>query len=126
MQEVIQTNNAPAAIGPYSQAMKLDNLLFTSGQIPINPVNMEVVKGEIAEQTHQVMKNLQAVLEAGGANFDSVIKTTCFITNMEDFTAFNSVYEQYFVHNKPARTCVSVCELPKGVLCEVEALAVIK
>jgi 2-iminobutanoate/2-iminopropanoate deaminase len=119
----IFTNEAPAAIGPYSQAIKLDKLLFTSGQIPVNPETGEVVDGEITEQAYQVMKNVQAVLEEGNASFNTVIKTTCFITNMADFADFNSVYEQYFTANKPARSCVAVKELPKGVLCEVEVIA---
>ncbi|MDQ0857869.1 RidA family protein [Bacillus sp. V2I10] len=123
MLTTIFTNEAPAAIGPYSQAIKLDKLLFTSGQIPVNPKIGEVVDGEITEQAHQFMKNVQAVLEEGNASFNTVIKTTCFITNMADFADFNSVYEQYFTANKPARSCVAVKELPKGVLCEVEVIA---
>ncbi|MGM0922248.1 MAG: RidA family protein [Bacillota bacterium] len=123
MLTTIFTKEAPAAIGPYSQAIKLDKLLFTSGQIPVNPETGEVVDGEITEQAYQVMKNVQAVLEEGNASFNTVIKTTCFITNMADFADFNSVYEQYFTANKPARSCVAVKELPKGVLCEVEVIA---
>lgn len=123
MLTTISTKEAPAAIGPYSQAIKVDKLLFTSGQIPVNPNTGEVVDGEVIEQAHQVMKNVQAVLEEGNASFNTVIKTTCFITNMADFADFNSVYEQYFTANKPARSCVAVKELPKGVLCEVEVIA---
>lgn len=126
MLKSIHTENAPAAIGPYSQGIKFENLLFTSGQIPVNPKTGEVVEGGITEQTHQVMKVLKAVLEEGGASYDTVIKTMCFLTNMDHFAEFNSVYEQYFGDHKPARSCVAVRELPKGVLCEIEAIAVTK
>ncbi len=126
MLETIHTNDAPAAIGPYSQAKKFDNLVFTSGQIPVDPKTGDVVGENVTDQAHQVMKNLKAVVEAGGASFDTVVKTMCFLTDMADFAAFNSVYEQYFTDNKPARSCVAVRELPKGVLCEVEAIALVK
>ncbi|OOO00278.1 MAG: regulator [Epulopiscium sp. Nele67-Bin004] len=119
---VIHTDNAPAAIGPYSQAMAYGNLVQTSGQIPVDPATGEVVGDDITTQTEQVMKNLGAVLEASGASFERALKTTCFLTNMDDFAAFNAVYEKYFV-NKPARSCVAVKALPKGVLVEVECVA---
>ena len=124
-----QTNtpNAPGAIGPYSQAISHGGLVFTSGQIPLDPKTGEVVGSDVAAQAEMVMKNLGAVLEASGAGFDSVVKTTCFITNMRDFAAFNEVYSKYFTADpKPARSCFAVRELPKSVLCEVEAIAVIK
>jgi 2-iminobutanoate/2-iminopropanoate deaminase len=116
---------APAAIGPYSQAKVFGDLIFTSGQIPLDPASGNVVEGGIGEQTLQTIKNLGAVLEEGGAGFESVIKTTCFLSDMADFAAFNEVYEQFFV-NKPARSCVAVKALPKGVLVEIEAIAVVK
>lgn len=125
MFKVIQTDKAPAAIGPYSQALINDNLLFASGQIPINPENGQIVEGDIKVQTTQVMKNIGAILKAAGADFENVIKTTCFLKNMDDFAAFNEVYAQYFT-GKPARSCVAVQKLPKDVLCEVEITAVIK
>ena len=125
MLEKIYTNQAPAAIGPYSQAIKIENTLYTSGQIPVDPTNGKVISTEITEQAQQVMKNLQAVLEEGGSNLNSVIKTTCFLTDMADFTAFNEVYGSYFGDHKPARSCVAVKELPLNVRVEVEAIAVI-
>ncbi|MFT4143429.1 MAG: RidA family protein [Mobilitalea sp.] len=124
MFQVIQTDNAPAAIGPYSQALIQGNLLFSSGQIPINPATGQVVDGEIKEQALQVMKNIEAILKEAGATFEQVIKTTCFLKNMDDFAAFNEIYSQYFT-GKPARSCVAVAKLPKDVLCEVEVIAVI-
>ncbi|WP_413518252.1 RidA family protein [Carnobacterium maltaromaticum] len=125
MLEKIYTNQAPAAIGPYSQAIKIENTLYTSGQIPVDPTNGKVISTEITEQAQQVMKNLQAVLEEGGSNLNSVIKTTCFLTDMADFAAFNEVYGSYFGDHKPARSCVAVKELPLNVRIEVEAIAVI-
>lgn len=118
----IETSNAPAAIGPYSQAYISGNNLYTSGQIPICPVTGEIVGETITEQTEQVMKNLGAVLEAAGTNFQKVIKTTCFLSDMKDFAEFNTVYANYFTE-KPARSCVAVKTLPKNVLCEVELIA---
>ena len=118
----ICTDKAPAAIGPYSQAMKMDKLLFTSGQIPLN-LEGAVVEGGIKEQTEQVMKNLKAVLEEAGSCFTKVIKTTCFLADMGDFAAFNEIYARYFTE-KPARSCVAVKTLPKNVLVEVECIAV--
>ena len=120
--KTVQTNNAPAAIGPYSQAKIVGNFVFTSGQIPLCPVTGEVVGATIEEQTTQVCKNLAAVLEAAGSGLDKVIKTTCFLADMADFAAFNGVYTQFFTE-KPARSCVAVKALPKGVLVEVEAIA---
>ncbi|WP_434309725.1 RidA family protein [Hominifimenecus sp. rT4P-3] len=122
MFEVTNTKNAPAAIGPYSQAIAFSNLVFTSGQIPLDPQSGEVVGTTIAEQAEQVMKNLGAVLEANGLNYENTIKTTCFLADMADFAAFNEVYGKYFT-GKPARSCVAVKQLPKGVLCEVEVIA---
>lgn len=120
--EIISTNNAPAAIGPYSQAVKVGNLLFTSGQIAINPENGAVVEGGIAEQTEQIMKNLGAVLKAAGLGFENAVKTTCFLAEIADFATFNEIYGKYFT-GKPARSCVAVKDLPKGVLAEVEVIA---
>ena len=118
----IHTNNAPAAIGPYSQATVVGNLIFTSGQIPLNP-ETGVLEGEsIAEQTHRVCKNLEAVLSSAGGSLKSAVKTVCFLNDMADFAAFNEVYAQYFTE-KPARSCVAVKELPKGALVEVEVIA---
>ena len=115
------TDKAPAAIGPYSQAMIVDKFLFASGQIPINPASGEVEAEGIEAQTTQVMKNIGAVLEEAGIDYTKVVKTTCFLADMADFAAFNKVYEQYFTE-KPARSCVAVKQLPKNVLCEVEVI----
>lgn len=120
--KVISTDKAPAAIGPYSQAMVVNNLVYTSGQIPINPATGEVEAVGIEAQTEQVMKNLGAVLEAAGSSYEKAVKTTCFLADMNDFAAFNGVYAKYFT-GKPARSCVAVKTLPKGVLCEVEVIA---
>lgn len=124
MLEKISTENAPAAIGPYSQAIKVNNMLYTSGQIPLDPVSQQMVGSDITEQTEQVMKNLCAVLNAAGTNFDNVIKTTCFLSNIDDFAAFNAVYGKY-ITSSPARSCVAVKDLPKGALVEVEIIATI-
>ena len=118
----IETNLAPAAIGPYSQGYIVNGLLFTSGQIPLNPATGEIVGTTIEEQTHQVMKNLGALLEAAGCTYENVVKTTCFLADMGDFAAFNAVYAEYMT-GKPARSCVAVKTLPKNVLCEIEAIA---
>ena len=118
----IETNKAPAAIGPYSQAMIGNSLLFTSGQIPLDPKTGTVVGTEIISQSEQVMQNLAAVLEAAGTSFDKVLKTTCYLSDMTDFAAFNEVYAKYFV-GKPARCCFAVKGLPKNVLVEVELIA---
>ncbi len=122
MNKKIFTENAPAAIGPYSQAVCTGNMLFTSGQIPINPASGEVEAVTIEDQTEQVCKNLAAVLEAAGTSFANVVKTTCFLQDMADFAKFNEVYAKYFTE-KPARSCVAVKALPKGVLVEVECIA---
>ena len=116
--EKIFTQQAPAAIGPYSQAVRTGNLVYTSGQIPIDPATGAIEAPDIAGQTEQVMKNLQAVLEAAGSSLDRAVKTLCFLKNMEDFAAFNEVYARYFT-GKPARSCVAVAALPKGALVEV-------
>lgn len=120
--KIISTTNAPAAIGPYSQAVVCGNMLFTSGQIAIDPATGNVVEGGIAEQTEQIMKNLGAVLEAAGAGYENAVKTTCFLADIADFAAFNEIYGRYFT-GKPARSCVAVRDLPKGVLAEVEVIA---
>lgn len=122
MLEYVNTQDAPAAIGPYSQGVVFGNLLFTSGQVPLDPKTGEVVGTTIEEQALQVMKNLEAILKNQGVAFTDVIKTTCFLADMNDFAAFNSVYGQYFT-SKPARSCVAVKTLPKNVLCEVEVIA---
>ncbi|MEE1196751.1 MAG: RidA family protein [Lachnospiraceae bacterium] len=121
---VVSTDKAPAAIGPYSQAVIYNGILFTSGQIPINPATGNIETEGIEAQAEQVMKNLGAVLEAAGSSFEKAIKTTCFLADMGDFAAFNEVYGKYFV-NKPARSCVAVKTLPKNVLCEVEVIAAV-
>jgi len=122
MVRTISTAEAPAAIGPYSQALALDKLVFTSGQIPLDPASGNVVGSTIEAQTEQVVKNLGAVLNAAGASFETVLKTTCFLSDMDNFAAFNQVYATYFT-KKPARSTVAVKALPKGVLVEVEAIA---
>ena len=118
----IYTKNAPEAIGPYSQAVKTNGLLFTSGQIPIDPKTGAIVAGGIKEQAEQICKNLSAVLEAAGSSFEKAVKTTCFLADMNDFSAFNEVYGKYFT-GKPARSCVAVKTLPKNVLAEIEVIA---
>ncbi len=122
MSKVIYTKNAPDAIGPYSQGVITGDLLFTSGQIAINPATGAVEAATIEEQTEQVCKNIGALLEAAGTSYENVIKTTCFLADMGDFAAFNAIYGKYFV-SKPARSCVAVKTLPKNVLCEVEVIA---
>ncbi|MBQ8280823.1 MAG: RidA family protein [Lachnospiraceae bacterium] len=123
--EIIYTENAPQAIGPYSQAVRVGDMLYTSGQIPVNPVTGEVVEGGIKEQTRQVMENLGAVLKAANSSYEKAVKTTCFLADIDDFVAFNTVYAEYFT-GKPARSCVAVKTLPKNVLCEVEVIAVVE
>lgn len=120
--EYVSTNNAPNAIGPYSQAVKANGLLFTSGQIAINPATNEVEAETIEEQTTQVCENLKAVVEAAGTTMDKAVKTVCFLADMNDFAKFNEIYGTYFT-SKPARSCVAVKDLPKGVLCEIELIA---
>ena len=124
MIEKISTTKAPGAIGPYSQAVVCGNLVFTSGQIAINPATGNVEATDIVGQTEQVMKNLGAVLEAAGSSYDKAVKTTCFLAEMADFAAFNEIYGKYFTE-KPARSCVAVAALPKGALVEVEAVALL-
>ena len=120
--KVIATTNAPGAIGPYSQGYEVNGMVYTSGQIPVNPATGEVPEG-IAAQAEQSCKNVGAILEAAGTGYDKVFKTTCFLAEMADFAAFNEVYAKYFT-SKPARSCVAAKQLPKGVLCEIEAIAV--
>lgn len=120
--KVLETKNAPGAIGPYSQGFEVNGFVYTSGQIPVNPATGEVPAG-ISAQAEQSCKNVGAILEAAGIGFEKVFKTTCFLADMGDFAAFNEVYAKYFV-SKPARSCVAVKTLPKGVLCEIEAIAV--
>ena len=119
--KVLETKNAPGAIGPYSQGFEVNGFVFTSGQIPVDPVSGEVPEG-ITAQAEQSCKNVGAILECAGISFDNVVKTTCFLADMGDFAAFNEVYARYFT-SKPARSCVAVKALPKGVLCEIEAIA---
>jgi len=121
--EIISTDRAPAAIGPYSQAVRAGNFLYTSGQIPLDPATGKIVDGDIRVQASQSCKNLLAVLDAAGMTPDNVIKSVCFIKNMNDFAAFNEVYAEYFGKAAPARSCVEVARLPKDVLCEVELVA---
>ena len=125
MRKTVQTPNAPAAIGPYSQAIVCGGLVFTSGQIPLDPATGLVVGTDIREQAEQVMKNLAAVLEAAGSSLQNAVKTTCFLADMGDFASFNQVYATYFTSN-PARSCVAVKDLPKGVLVEVEVVACVE
>ena len=120
--KIIATTKAPAAIGPYSQGYEVNGFVFSSGQIPVNPETGEIPEG-IEAQAAQSCKNVGAILEAAGIGYEQVVKTTCFLADMKDFAAFNQVYEQYFI-SKPARSCVAAKELPKGVLCEIEAIAV--
>lgn len=120
--KTIQTSNAPAAIGPYSQAKVVNGFVFASGQIPLNPATGEVEGTTIEAQAEQVMRNVGAILKEAGVGFENVVKTTCFLAEMADFAAFNSVYEKYFT-GKPARSCVAVKQLPKNVLVEVEVIA---
>ena len=119
---IVSTKNAPAAIGPYSQAVIIGDMLYASGQIPLDPDTGKLVGKTIIQQTSQIMKNIGAVLDAAGTSFENVVKTTCFLTDMNDFSQFNTVYAQYFT-GKPARSCVAVKELPKGAMAEVEIIA---
>ncbi|MBS4210799.1 RidA family protein [Bacillus sp. FJAT-50079] len=121
----VSTNQAPAAIGPYSQGVIVNNLFFSSGQIPLTPEG-EMVTGDVTEQAHQVFHNLQAVLHEAGASFDTVVKATVFIKNMDDFATINDVYGQYFTTHKPARSCVEVARLPKDALLEIEVIALVR
>ncbi|CAM3968542.1 RidA family protein [Mesobacillus zeae] len=123
--KAVQTNQAPAAIGPYSQGVVVNNLFFSSGQIPLTPQGV-MIEGGVKEQTHQVLQNLRAVLEGAGASFETVVKTTVFISNMDDFAQLNEVYGEYFDTHKPARSTVEVARLPKDALVEIEAVALVK
>ena len=123
--QVIHTENAPAAIGPYSQAVKAGNLLFVSGQVPFVPETMEIVEGDVKAQTAQSLKNLQAILKEAGADFSNVVKTTVFIKDMNEFAQINEVYAEYFGENKPARACVEVARLPKDIKVEIELIVVL-
>ncbi|MEK3856792.1 RidA family protein [Cytobacillus sp. FSL H8-0458] len=123
--KVIQTNQAPAAIGPYSQGITVNNLFYSSGQIPLTAEGV-MVGGDVKEQTHQVFKNLQAVLEEAGASLNTVVKATVFIKDMNEFGAINEVYGEYFSTHKPARSCVEVARLPKDALVEIEVVALVK
>jgi 2-iminobutanoate/2-iminopropanoate deaminase len=123
MREIIETKEAPAPIGPYSQAVRANGFIFVSGQIPVLPETGVVVEGGVVEQTHQVLKNLRAILEGAGTRLDNVVKTTVYLMNLDDFSEFNRVYGEYFAEAKPARATVQVARLPKEVLVEVEAIA---
>jgi 2-iminobutanoate/2-iminopropanoate deaminase len=123
--QAISTPAAPAAIGPYSQAIRAGSMLFLSGQIPIDPVSGEMVKGDIAEQTHQVFRNLQAILEAAGAAFENVVRTTVYLADMNDFAAMNSVYGTYFTPPAPARSTIQAARLPKDARVEIDLIAVL-
>jgi len=123
MREIIVTKDAPAPIGPYSQAVRAGGFVFISGQIPVQPDTGLVVQGDITAQTHQAMKNLSAILKAAGSGLDRVVKTTVFLSNLDDFSGFNRIYEEYFGDAKPARATVQVARLPKEVLVEIEAIA---
>lgn len=123
--KVVQTNEAPAAIGPYSQGIVVNNMFFSSGQIPLT-ASGEMIQGDVGEQTHQVFKNLKAVLQEAGASLETVVKATVFIKNMDDFAAVNEVYGEYFSSHKPARSCVEVAQLPKHALVEIEVIALVK
>lgn len=122
MKEIIKTDKAPGAIGPYSQGVRIENLIFTSGQIAINPETGKIPES-IEEQTKQVLENIKEILEAGGANMNNVIKTTVFLKNMNDFEKMNSIYETYFINEKPARSAIEVSRLPKDVKIEIEVIA---
>ncbi len=123
MKKIISTNNAPAAIGPYSQAVTSGQMVYTSGQIAIDPTTGELVSGDVQAQTRQVMKNLQAILQAAGSDLKNVVKTTCMLADINDFAAFNAVYAESFCDNAPSRSTFAVKSLPKGALVEVEVVA---
>ena len=125
MKEIISTTKAPAAIGPYSQAVKMGNMIYTSGMIPLVPETMQIAEGGVQEQTKQVLENLKALLESAGSSLEKVIKTTVFIKDMNDFPKINEIYGQYFTANQPARSCVEVARRPKDVLVEIEVIAYI-
>ena len=121
---VIQTDQAPAAIGPYSQAVRVDNFLYTSGQIALDRQSGEFLSGEIEQETERTIENISAILKAGGLSLDNVIKTTAYLTDLSHFARMNHIYEKYFSGNKPARACVQVAALPKGAKVEIEAIAI--
>ncbi len=123
MKKIITTENAPAAIGPYSQAVEIDGTLYISGQIPINPATSKLVEGGISEQTEQVMKNIEAILKEAGYSFNDVVKSTCLLSDMSNFAAMNAVYASRYPNNPPARAAFAVKELPLGVLVEIESIA---
>ncbi len=123
MKRIIQTEKAPKAIGPYSQAVEVNGILYVSGQVPLNPETMKVVEGGIKEQTDQVLKNIGSILEAAGYSFADVVKSTCLLSNIENFSAMNEVYGKYYSENKPARAAFAVKDLPLGVLIEIETIA---
>jgi len=125
VKEIISTENAPGAIGPYSQAVKVNGMVFCSGQIPIDVKTGEFVSNDVAEQTHQVLKNLSAVLEAAGSSLNNVVKTTVFLADMNDFTAVNEIYAGYFSDNKPARATVQAARLPRDARVEIDCIAVV-
>lgn len=124
MKRIIKTEKAPAAIGPYSQAIEVKNTLYISGQVPIDPVTGKLLEGDITVQTHQVMKNIGAILEAAGYSYKDVVKSTCLLANMDDFKAMNEVYSEYYTINPPARAAYGVVKLPLGALIEIETIAV--
>jgi 2-iminobutanoate/2-iminopropanoate deaminase len=124
MKRIIKTTEAPAAIGPYSQAVEINNTLYISGQVAIDPLTGKLIEGDIKVQTQQVLKNIEAILKAAGYNFIDVVKSTCFLMNMADFKAMNEVYAQYYFENQPARAAFAVKELPLGALVEIETIAV--
>jgi len=124
MKKIIQTDNAPAAVGPYSQAVEIKGTLYISGQVPLNPQSGKIVEGGISEQTEQVMKNVGAILDAAGYGFDHVVKCTCLLSDMDNFKAMNEVYARYYPSGQPARAAFAVKELPLGVLVEIESIAV--
>jgi len=124
--QIVQTDNAPGAVGPYSQANKNDNMVFTAGQLPLDPATGSFVEGGIQEQTRQVLKNLRAVLEAAGAGLDTVMKTTVFLQDMGEFASMNEIYAEFFAENPPARSTIEVAALPMGARVEIEAIALLK
>lgn len=121
--EVVETDKAPAAIGPYSQAVKFGNVVYTSGVIPLDPGSMKLVEGDITVQAEQVLKNLSALLEESGSSISKVIKTTCYLTNLDDFQTFNEIYARYFGEGQPARSTIQVSRLPAGAIVEIECIA---
>ena len=123
MKKIINTGKAPGAVGPYSQATEINGMLFISGQVPVNPESAKIIDGGIKEQTEQVLKNIEAILEAAGYSLQDVVKTTCFLSDMANFKEMNEVYARYFNINQPARSTFAVKELPLGVLLEIEAIA---